>query len=148
MFYYLSIVYYTSCILRFSDLGSKYHCVREREREFFNSMTGLQSTDGRPTCTRFGSVDRAQEIEFFNFMTRLQSTERSTDMHKVWIGRPLGQLMLHEEEEPSWVGRPTFSVSPATTEGIERPTGRPIVGSELILDPTWSYFGGSSPSYT
>jgi len=57
-------------------------------------------------------------------MTGFRSTGRSTDINKAWIYRP----MLHEEEEPSWIdrspGRPTFSVSPATTEGIERSTGR------------------------
>ena len=96
------------CALPLSNFFPCYHIVNilrivERERE----------------CAKTG--DR-----IFNSITGLRSTGWSTDMHKAWIGRPLGRSMLHEEKEPSWVGRPvdrpTFPVSPAMTEGIERST--------------------------
>ena len=68
---------------------------------------------------------------FLNSMTGLRSTGRSIDMHKAWIDRSVGRSMLHEEEEPSWPGRPpgrlTFPVSPVTTEGIEQSTGQSTV---------------------
>jgi len=55
----------------------------------------------------------------------LRSTARSTDMHKAWIGRLSRRPMLHEEQEPSWVGRshrPTFPVSAVMTKDFLQST--------------------------
>ena len=72
---------------------------------------------GSKLCRERG---QKQEIEFFNSMTCLRSTGHFTDMHKYWIGRP----MLHEEQEPSWVCRPTFPVSPVKPEEFVQSTER------------------------
>jgi len=87
--------------------------------------------------------DKNRRQSFSNSMTGLRPTVRSIDMHKVLIG------MLHEEQEPSWVGRPpaqlTFSISPVMPEYFARSTAhlvRSTFGSEMFLDSTWSYFGG------
>ena len=79
------------------------------------------------------------------------SVDWAVDRHaQGLIGRPI----LHKEQKPSWVGWPTFPVSPVMPEDFARLAdrstahlgrstgGRPTVGSILCLDLTWSNFEG------